>query len=208
MILNALILEIHDPITGCISDEVEFNDAEIPKLLSILEIENSEFFGIGYDLNTNDIKEVAKNFEKKFSSENVTNAVLRARGAWDDLPYKIHTNRELLLMLAGKKPLSVFYSISLSTDISLGAPHDKFEPYIKAGRFVVREYIEIDQQDNSLSMRWILYALPAEAWRIDAYILMKKTARLCGWNDGFERFEGSLLGYTDEQNNINLLQNK
>jgi hypothetical protein len=32
--------------------------------------------------------------------------------------------------------------------------------------------------------------------------LLKKTAQMCGWNEGFERMEGTLLGYTDEQNDI------
>ena len=50
----------------------------------------------------------------------------------------------------------------------------------------------------------VLYALPEESWRINAYILLLKTSKKSGWSEGFERMEGSLLGYTDEQNDAYL----
>jgi hypothetical protein len=31
----------------------------------------------------------------------------------------------------------------------------------------------------------VLYALPSEQWRIDAYLLLWKTAKKLGWNEGF-----------------------
>jgi hypothetical protein len=55
-------------------------------------------------------------------------------------------------------------------------------------------------------MRRVLYALRGEEWRIDAYILMRKTADKSGWNEGFERLEGSLLGYLDWQNDFHIEQ--
>jgi hypothetical protein len=50
----------------------------------------------------------------------------------------------------------------------------------------------------------VLYALPREAWRIEAYLLLWKTAEKSGWNAGFERMEGSLLGYEDWQNDYHM----
>ena len=51
-----------------------------------------------------------------------------------------------------------------------------------------------------LGTRRVLYALPGEQWRIDAFLLLWKTAEKAGWGEGFERLEGSLLGYEDWQN--------
>ena len=112
------------------------------------------------------------------------------------------------MMLAGEKPLAVFCDAYVVDSDSAVGRDEKFDPYVKAGRFSKREHIEMDSQDASNSIRWIFYALPGEEWRIDAYILMKRTAKFSGWNDGFERMEGFLLGYTDEQNSAHLLQKK
>lgn len=208
MTTSALILEVIDSTTGCIAEEVEFSDGEVPKLLALLEIENPDFFGVSYDLDERDIKGIQKIFGWKKISETANAACLRARGVWDGLPYKIHTNRELLMMLAGEKPLAVFCDSYVQGSDSKVIWNEKFEPYVQAGRFIKREHIEVDYRDASNSMRWIFYAPPSEVWRIDAYILLKKTAKISGWNDGFERMEGSLLGYTDEQNDVHLLRNK
>lgn len=43
-----------------------------------------------------------------------------------------------------------------------------------------------------------------EVWRIEAYLLLWATAEKSGWNAGFERMEGSLLGYEDWQNDVHL----
>ena len=162
----------------------------------------------GYHFDKPDIRAIQKLFGWKTISETANAACLRACGVWDELPYKIHTNRELPMMLAGEKPLAVFCDSYVPASDSKVICDEKFEPYVQGGRFIKREHIEIDFRDANNSMRWIFYALPSEAWRIDAYILMKKTAKINGWNDGFELMEGSLLGYTDEQNSVHLLRNK
>jgi hypothetical protein len=206
MTTSALILEIIDSTTGSVAEEIEFGGDEVSKLLTLLEIGDSDFCGVSYDLGEPDIRAIQKLFGWKKIPKTASAACLRARGVWDELPYKIHTNRELLMMLGGEKPLAVFCDSYVPGSESKLTNDEKFEPHVQAGRFIKREHIEIDSRDASKSMRWIFYALPSEAWRIDAYILMKKTARISGWNDGFELMEGSLLGYTDEQNSIHLLK--
>jgi hypothetical protein len=57
-----------------------------------------------------------------------------------------------------------------------------------------------------MGTRRVLYALPGEQWRIDAYLLLWKTAKEAGWNEGFERMEGSLLGYEDWENDFHIEQ--
>ncbi len=50
----------------------------------------------------------------------------------------------------------------------------------------------------------MFYAMPAEAWRIDAYIAMMAAASKAGWSEGFERLEGTLLGCTEQQTDIHI----
>ena len=64
-----------------------------------------------------------------------------------------------------------------------------------------------DLQSNSSgksgsATRIVLYALPQQAWRIDAYLMLQDAAAKSGWNEGFERMQGSLLGYEDWQNDV------
>jgi hypothetical protein len=47
-----------------------------------------------------------------------------------------------------------------------------------------------------------MYALPEQEWRINAMLLLLDTAVKSGWSEGFERMQGSLLGYEACQNDI------
>ena len=129
-------------------------------------------------------------------------------GPLDDLPYKIHTGRELALMLKGSKPLAYFSDTFPSASDVEVIPEKLFDPYVKQGRFVKRAHaISADDCGPELQrlgrgMRILMYALPNQRWRIDAMILLLHTAAKCGWSEGFERIQGSLLGYEDLQNDI------
>lgn len=48
-------------------------------------------------------------------------------------------------------------------------------------------------------IRRLFFARPSEAGRIDAYIQMLRASERSGWNEGFERLEGQLLGYSDAE---------
>jgi hypothetical protein len=129
----------------------------------------------------------------------------------DELPYKIHTNRELTLMLSDCKPLAAFVEDYPRETVHEVVPESKFEPYVLSGRFVKREKTYRSatctdpQRDGARrSIRRVLYAQPTEAWRIDAYLLLHETAELSGWSEGFERIEGTLLGYEQWQNDAYL----
>lgn len=208
MHIRNLILELKDQLTSCVLNTLEFDAEESHELLILLGIEEAGLKGVIYDISAADLARIRAAFPLKKISVEVSQAWLRARGAWDDLPYSSHTSRELLMMLKGKKPLAVFCDAHPWTSQILIEMCEKFESYVKAGRFVKHEHLEINVQDQSQSVSWIFFAPPAEAWRINAYILMKKTAKFSGWNDALERLEGSLLGYSDEQNSIHLLRNK
>jgi hypothetical protein len=47
--------------------------------------------------------------------------------------------------------------------------------------------------------REVLYAIPPEAWRMDAYLLLLEILEQGYWSEGVERMQGRLLGYTDAQ---------
>jgi len=118
----------------------------------------------------------------------------------DALPYELHTDRELEFMLDRGKPLAHFSDAYPSDPDEEIVPELAFAPYVQAGKFVTREFVELLQgprpkdHPEILGIRHVFYARPSEAWRIDAYIMMMAAAEKAGWSEGFERLEGSLLG--------------
>ena len=129
--------------------------------------------------------------------------------AWsplDALPYLSHTNRELAMMLAGTKPLAMFYDREPS-DNAWTIPEDAFAPHVASGRFVQRDLVWLDEgaSRGPRGTRYVFYAVTVEAWRIDAYIALKTAASLSGdGGEALERLEGALLGYAEWQNAAHL----
>ncbi len=152
-----------------------------------------------YDLEPGDVQNIADQF-------NLVNehpgqlARLRPRRWLDELPYEIHTNRELAMMLAEKKPLATFSEYYPSDHLQQTIPESFFDPYVAAGLFEKRE--EITPGEDCHRIRRVLYAAKAEAWRIDAYLDLMRAAKATGWNQACERREGLLLGYEEWQNTI------
>lgn len=113
-----------------------------------------------------------------------------------------HEGRELALMLAGQKPLAMFVEI---VPIESGiVPDVAFAPHVAAGRIVMREVFDpaprlpVDVKDARV--RRVFYALPGEAWRIDAMLLVCRVyEQQGGWDAGLERVTGKLLGYADDE---------
>jgi hypothetical protein len=113
-----------------------------------------------------------------------------------------HEHRELELMLAGLKPLAMFVEI---VPIESGiVPEAEFAPHVAAGRIVMREVFEenprLPVSAKDARVRRVLYALPDETWRIDAFLLMSSVYdQQGGWDAGLERLTGKLLGYDDRE---------
>ena len=98
-------------------------------------------------------------------------------------------------MLRGEKPLAMFSEALVARDI---LPEADFEPHVVAGHIIKREYKGSDSE-TGIPFISIYYALPHEAWRIDAMRSIE-AARLFGQHpvtDKEERDIGRLLGYTD-----------
>jgi hypothetical protein len=119
----------------------------------------------------------------------------------DLLGYSLHTNRELGMMLRGLKPLAVFSEVDGAFVEPLARYIRMFERHVQTGRFTGKRHIEpLSPGDaaDSHSAHLVLFALPAEAWRIDAMIELRRNLK--DWTAARERAEGTLLGYADWQN--------
>ena len=194
------IIDIYDPATECIVASAPLNAHQTKKIAIDLHI-NLEDLALGatFEFDRTDLARIKSQFRIDLDDE-ATEARLRRRLDIDDLPYQVHSNRELLLMLQNKKPLAVFstnYPPESSEDT---VPEPLFEPFVHSGRFVKREVVETPSDADRQPIRRVFYALPGEEWRVDAYMLVMRTAQISGWSEVLERMEGSLLGYSDEQN--------
>jgi len=131
---------------------------------------------------------------------------MRAHLSKERLGYQIHTNRELGMMLRGEKPLAVFSDFEDVFPQVLLRYLRIFDRYVLTGRFVKREHrASADIKGEAHILLTVLFAVPAEAWRIDEMINLR--SNMSAWTAEQERKEGTLLGYTDEQNDIWIASN-
>jgi hypothetical protein len=111
-----------------------------------------------------------------------------------------HEGRELELMLRGAKPLSMFVDVEPS-EFEL-FPEQEFDSFVSKGKLVKRVQLEAtsDRSGKDVTLRRILYALPHDEWRIDAFLLVQSVYdSLCpGWRPDLDRVIGLLLGYDRE----------
>jgi hypothetical protein len=201
-----LVLEICDPKTECVSRSIEFSVTDVNALATLLQLDHFDSSAV-YELDKTDIERLGNYVDIGIRGDAIIGR-LRLRRGHDNLPYSIHTNRELDLMLRGIKPLASFVGQYPPHPSVEEVPERLFDPHVASGRFLKREYIELGDSSDAPRLRRVLYALAGEAWRMDAYILLLQTAKKTGWSEGFERMEGALLGYAEWQNDAHLQQRK
>lgn len=207
---NRYVLEAIDSGTASINHDVSFKITDIAELCSVLDIPAQEFAAnASYPLETSAVSKLKSHYGLKFDDAGFE-VWLRPHNSNDDLPYKIHTGRELAMMLAGTKPLTVFIDdYPKHHDLNV-IPEKEFEPHVGAGRLIKREMIVPPAPDapvingERIGVRRVLYALPGHEWRIDAYLQLWETWKKTGWTAAPERQEGTLLGYEEWQNNIHM----
>jgi hypothetical protein len=105
-----------------------------------------------------------------------------------------HEGRELDLMLRGEKPLAMFCDVVPS---GYDWPDEAFAPHVAAGRIVSKEVLT-PTPDGRHTVRYLYYALPDEAWRIDAIHALVATGEQDADRTETEARIGRLLGYRDE----------
>ena len=106
-----------------------------------------------------------------------------------------HEGRELELMLAGEKPLSMFGD---AVGFAAEVPEADFAPYVADGILIRRETV-YTPPGRGLPGRFVYFARAGEEWRIDA--LHRINVRLFvngeSTDPEIEREVGRLLGYAD-----------
>ena len=115
-----------------------------------------------------------------------------------------HTNRELELMLVGKKPLAWFYDEISCLPCEDIIPEMRFRPYVESGVFIRDEALFEDSYLPHLGRRAIiknvLFAVGDEAWRIPAFLLVRRVFYRTGKHtEQLQRIESELLGYTADE---------
>jgi hypothetical protein len=123
-----------------------------------------------------------------------------------DLLAANHTNRELELMLAGKKPLAVFWDEESFYPNDEIFPETHFSPHVNSGRLVSKSLtakgIFIPKLGRTAQWKYLMYAVAEESWRIPAmvHLINIRLNTISMWqSEGLERYESSLLGYSDEE---------
>jgi hypothetical protein len=199
------VLQGFDPVTEtvCVEWRVSIDDLDaLRKILAPDSDGDPELkMGTYQNLSKRDMRRIGRLCRPPVEPDTIYTAISRPF-IFAHVPYMVHTNFELPLMLDGRKPLAVFGS---------GYPSDwfddylaPFEPFVESGqivrRIVDRPMPHIKERRPDLDgIRDVFFALPGEEWRIDAYIALFEN-RTGEWNDDLERREGSLLGYDDWQN--------
>jgi hypothetical protein len=188
MAIETFILRFLSPDTGCSYHEMRF-EADPCLVASIFDVEP-------WQLTTclhypDEIELVRLEAELKLAVPNSADEiVLQTLHEIDRLPYLVHTNFELPLMLDGRKPFAVF------TDGTqrIADVRKYFEPHVREGTIIesVRDILIYPVHTIQAS-----FALPGEEWRFGAYDELMGGPR--PWTDEMERRLGMILGYTSEQ---------
>jgi hypothetical protein len=198
------VIDMYDAVTECVIASALLDECQTATIARDLGIDLEEFEpGATFELDASDLAHIKSRCAIDVN-DGVTAARLRKKLDIDDLPYRVHTNCELLLMLENRKPLAVFSTYAAPIASGEAVPEHAFEPYVASGRLVKREVVETLSASDGRPFRRVFYALPSEVWRVDAYVLLMHTAQISGWSEALERMEGSLLGYNDEQNDAYL----
>ena len=207
---NVFLLKARDPATASIALEARLEVKDRAELRALLDMPDDELGDSAvYDLDSLSVVKVVQHYSLSFDPGFMP-VELHPWHPNDDRSYRIHAERELALMLSGTKPLAAFSDEHPSLHGLCVIPEREFGPHVAAGRIIKREHIEPPGPDSPvvkgqrIGIRRVLYALSGEQWRIDAYLLLWKTANKSGRNEGFERLEGTLLGYEGWENDYHI----
>lgn len=204
---HRFILQAIDPALDCPVLEAMLHVADLETLRSQLGEDASEDTELrhSYVLSSVQLSAITEQFGVGFEPNGREVWLSRARPI-SEIPYLVHTGYELALMLEGTKPFAMF-----ATDYPL-EPGDLrqdalFDPHVKSGLLVKRVIDEPFERPIRIrsgrvigGVRRMFFARRGEEWRIDAHLLLWDQLKHGSWNETLERMQGTLLGYTDAQN--------
>ncbi len=202
---NIFVLQGFDAVTDTVCVEWRVNIGNVNQLRSVLAPDSDgdpDLKCLYYGLSDSDMRKIGKLCRPSIVPHVIFTGIRRPNVASDAIPYLIHTNFELPLMLEGRKPLAVFvHSYPSEWFDDFLAP---FAPFVASGQLLRRTidtpmpHLKLRRQDLE-GMRKVFFALPSQEWRIDAYVENIEN-RTRDWDDDLERLAGTLLGYEDWQN--------
>jgi len=197
----SLVLEEIDPDTNCIAGLAFFDAVNIDELESVTEIyfEDDRDIAYQYDL----LPEEMDLIKRHYVLESITGKSggrLRARAPYDELPYLLHTGRELSLMLSGVKPMAYF--VYFEGEEFRDPVDEAFDRHVSSRAIIHSEHCLILGGAVKRKAVYTIYTLPGEEWRADALMQLRKSASESGWSEERVRLEGTLLGYEDWQNDV------
>ncbi len=204
---HRFILQAIDPSLGCPVLEMMLRVDDLDRLRAILGEEASDDAELRdiYSIGRDELRAIDNQYGVRFEPDGRECRLARAHSI-RDAPYLIHTGFELFLMLEGVKPFAKF-AVEYPAEVDEFPEEALFEPHVQAGTLIKRVMIEPFEKPIRTSsgsvfegLRQVFYARRGEEWRIDAYNLLRRQLAHGPWNDTLERLEGSLLGYTDQQN--------
>lgn len=199
------VLQGFDDVTKTVSAEWRVRIEDLEQLKAVLAPESDsdpDLDNLYAGLSQSQMQKIGALCMPPIVPDAILTGIARPHPALSGTPYLIHTRFELPLMLDGRKPLAAFRDVYPSDWFDdLLAP---FEPFVASGK-ILRRIIDtpvpaLKQHHPGLEgMRDVLFALPDQAWRIDAYVedILNRTR---DWDDDLERRQGALLGYEDWQN--------
>jgi hypothetical protein len=196
------VLQAIDPEMGCRVLKTRFRVEDASKLRRALGLIASDDLDLeySYSLDQENLTAITSTFGVSFEP-GLGPVSLVPWHQLREVPYLVHTGFELALMLEGRKPLAIFSDVwpcEWLDDLI-----HRFDRYVDEGR-IISHVVDVPAPVHcSTGVRWIrevYVSLPGHEWRINAYMLLRKVGTQSGWNDALERYEGSLLGSEDWQN--------
>jgi hypothetical protein len=195
--VSRFVLRNLDVATGCFLEQSLFSTNDLKTLIKLVGVDSLEP-GMSFQLDQDELRQIAASYSLEIGRDAARGELSCVSDNFRFDP-RSHTGRELLLMLAGSKPFAAFSDVHPSNSEYEIIPESYFEQYVKSGRILKFERIEGQNDKTGHPLRYVMYALPGEEWRVNAYVMVWKLAHKYGWNEGFERIEGYLLGYEDKQ---------
>lgn len=206
----AFILEAIDEhlLNPCLA--TRFKTADLAKLKRVLSIDDEDDPSLEkiYLLSPDETLALCGGFDLQFDFGNKEVFLFKDCFRWRCSPYLFHTGYELPLLLDGRKKLA-FFTFDSDGDSSFDSQlKAHFDRYVTEGLLHAEEDLHSLPDTPDRRAGDIYYTPKGEEWRIPAMKLIRRASNVAGgWNEFFERLEGTLMGYEDWQNNWWLEQN-
>jgi hypothetical protein len=205
---NTFVLQAFDLDQWCPVLQAKFEVPELTRLREILEVAADDDPGLSahYRLAAHDLAAIRRQYgvELNVDATGVARAeisLFRQRNVLSRVPFLIHTNYELPLLLEGRKKLAKMY---YEYPPMRFPGEERFDRWVHEG--LLYKEVDVEPFDRSIKgfegVRTVYYTPKGEEWRVPAMKLIYRAAgQSGGWNEHFERLEGMLFGYEDWQNN-------